>query len=534
VNFGRYFIIKEVGHGSMGVVYQARDPQIDRVVAIKVLRQDRTVNETFVKRFLKEAKVIGRLSHPGIVTIYDVGEEQGKVYIAMEFLEGCSLADILRDRRLKLDEVVEFGIQIAKALDYIHQRGIVHRDIKPSNIDVQPDGQIRITDFGIAHIDDSSTTLQTQIGDIMGTPAYMSPEQVLGKLVDGRSDIFSLGVTLYEMCTGKRPFGGDGGTLAKVFNDIIQSTPSEPCVAEALIPTELSGVIMMALQKEPNNRFQTGNELAEALKMSPIRKENDVAAKPAPLSVQNNKWSFGMLLWGSMIAILAIGVIYYAYRSNQNIQPKQTVSTEKAPSAEKPVVPPVPPPDARSTASIPSAVVPSEPEKPLVSAPSTEVRPGAFVPSVPSSEPEKPIVSVPPSDARPGAFVPPVVVPNSEPEKPSRKHTVAEPKTLPSSVYTQQPHAKQNVVKEKEVQPPAPDKSRPVQILTSLTVKSNPQGASVYIDGNLKGATPITLMLPVGTHKIMTSLQGYQEATRKIDVEETMEFPLVFNLKPVK
>ena len=175
----------------MGVVYQARDPQIDRVVAVKVLRQDRTSNEIFVKRFLKEAKVIGRLSHPNIVTIYDVGEEQGNIYIAMEFLEGVSLADLLHERRLTVDEVVEFGIEIAKTLGYAHGKGVVHRDIKPNNIIVQSDGRIRITDFGIAHIEDSSATLQTQAGEIMGTPAYMSPEQVFGQTIDGRSDISS-------------------------------------------------------------------------------------------------------------------------------------------------------------------------------------------------------------------------------------------------------------------------------------------------------------------------------------------------------
>ncbi|RNC67862.1 MAG: serine/threonine protein kinase [Desulfuromonadales bacterium] len=193
MNYGRYQIVKEVGRGSMGVVYEARDPNIDRVVALKVLRQDRITSETFVKRFLKEAKVVGRLSHPRIVTIYDVGEDQGTIYIAMEFLEGVPLSDLIRDKKLNADEVVELGTQIAATLEYAHQKGVIHRDVKPSNIVVRPDGQIKITDFGIAHIEDPSATLQTQAGEIMGTPAYMSPEQVQGHPVDCRSDLFSLG-----------------------------------------------------------------------------------------------------------------------------------------------------------------------------------------------------------------------------------------------------------------------------------------------------------------------------------------------------
>lgn len=208
MNYGRYQILKEVGHGSMGVVYQAHDPQIDRLVALKVLRRDRITGESYVKRFLKEARVIGRLSHPNIVTVYDVGQVREDIYIAMEFIEGSPLNEFVRESGLLLEKIIELGIQAAETLDYAHQKGVVHRDIKPSNIILQPHGIIKITDFGIAHLEDSSETLQTLEGEIMGTPAYMSPEQVLGKSVDGRTDIFSLGTVLYELATGRRPFGG--------------------------------------------------------------------------------------------------------------------------------------------------------------------------------------------------------------------------------------------------------------------------------------------------------------------------------------
>ncbi|MFA7062091.1 MAG: serine/threonine-protein kinase, partial [Pedobacter sp.] len=265
MNYGRYQIIREVGRGAMGVVYEARDPNIGRVVALKVLRQDRITTEKFVNRFLKEAKVVGRLSHPRIVTIYDVGEDQGTIYIAMEFLEGIPLSDLINNKRFDADEVIELGIKIASALEYAHQKGVVHRDIKPSNIIVSPDGQIKITDFGIAHIEDATATLQTQAGEIMGTPAYMSPEQVQGNPVDCRSDLFSLGIILYELSTGTRPFGGEGKGLATIFNEIMLVTPHEPHKESPPIPKGLSKIIMKALEKEPGKRFQSGMELANAL-----------------------------------------------------------------------------------------------------------------------------------------------------------------------------------------------------------------------------------------------------------------------------
>ena len=263
MKFGRYQIVKEIGRGSMGVVYQARDPHIERLVAVKVLRQDRVTSEDFVRRFLKEARVIGRLSHSNIVAIYDVGEEDDMVYIAMELLDGVSLFDVIKGKKLNAIEIVTLGIQLAETLDYAHQKGVVHRDIKPSNIIVEENGQIKITDFGIAHVEDPNATLQTQAGEIMGTPSYMSPEQVLSKPVDGRTDIFSLGVILYEMTAGRRPFGGDGKALMTVMNEVVELTPQEPTG----IPVGLSRAIMKALQKDPGKRFDTGKEFADALRV---------------------------------------------------------------------------------------------------------------------------------------------------------------------------------------------------------------------------------------------------------------------------
>ena len=194
MNYGRYEIQKELGKGAMGVVYQAHDPQIDRMVALKVLRQDRVTGEDFVRRFLQEAQAIGRLTHPNIVTVYDVGRDQDTIYIAMEFLDGQPLDEVFRKTPPDLQKIIEIGVKVARALDYSHRRGIIHRDIKPSNIMLTRDSQVKITDFGVARIEDPKTPQMTQSGEILGTPNYMSPEQVSGEPVDGRSDLYSLGI----------------------------------------------------------------------------------------------------------------------------------------------------------------------------------------------------------------------------------------------------------------------------------------------------------------------------------------------------
>ncbi|HOJ15229.1 MAG TPA: serine/threonine-protein kinase, partial [Deltaproteobacteria bacterium] len=168
MNYGRYEIIREIGRGSMGMVYLARDPQIGRDIALKVLRPDRVESEDFVRRFLREARAIGRMSHPNVVTVHDVGEDHGTVYIAMELLEGEPLNVYAAKRTLRLEDIAGIGAQIARCLDYAHGRGIVHRDVKPQNIIVSPDGTVKLTDFGIAHIEDPEAGSQTQAGEILG------------------------------------------------------------------------------------------------------------------------------------------------------------------------------------------------------------------------------------------------------------------------------------------------------------------------------------------------------------------------------
>ena len=322
MQYGRYRIIKELGKGNMGVVYQAHDPQIDRMIALKVLRPDRMTSEDFVARFLKEARAIGRLSHPQIVTVYDVGEDQGSIYIAMEYLKGEPLNEVMKSGRLTVAQSVDIVRQVAQALDYANQKGIVHRDIKPSNIIVNQDLEVKLTDFGIARIEDSATGYQTQAGEILGTPIYMSPEQVMGKTADGRSDLYSVGVLFYEMIVGRRPCKGDN--LAAIFHSITHDVPESPMTVDPFITRALSDLIMKCLEKAPEKRFQTGRQMVEALNQ---------ACGDAPKAIASGetrkKGGPAKALIFGLIAVLVLGLgaggYYFLGHRSSPSQTEQTV-----------------------------------------------------------------------------------------------------------------------------------------------------------------------------------------------------------------
>lgn len=262
--FGRYEILAELGRGAMGVVYKARDPKINRVVAVKTISlagQPPEEEQEYRERFYREAEAAGRLSHPGIVTIFDVGEEPEtrSPYIVMEFVGGQSLDKLLsrEKRKLPVETALQLTHELAEALDCAHGQGVVHRDLKPANILLTEDGHAKIADFGVAKLNLANHTLA---GRALGTPAYMSPEQLNGEIVDGRSDLFSLGVVLYTILTGYRPF--QGNSALTVSYKVVNRAPIPATVLETELPPELDYIISRAMAKDPAQRYQRGMEMA--------------------------------------------------------------------------------------------------------------------------------------------------------------------------------------------------------------------------------------------------------------------------------
>ncbi|MGB7597668.1 MAG: serine/threonine-protein kinase [Gallionella sp.] len=264
-NLGRYEVLGELGQGAMGVVYKAKDPLIDRVVAIKTINLSLAMDEKeeYEGRFYQEAKAAGRLNHPNIVTIYDVGKSGDVAYIAMELLEGRELRDIMNEGALlPIDQVLNIVAQVAQGLAYAHEHDIVHRDVKPSNIMVIRDGHVKITDFGIARM--ASSSVRTQTGMVLGSPKYMSPEQVMGKTIDQRSDIFSLGVMLYEMLTGQAPF--DGENVNAIMYQTLNAVPAPPSTINPAVPEMVNFIVAKALAKGLEDRYQNAKDFAVDLR----------------------------------------------------------------------------------------------------------------------------------------------------------------------------------------------------------------------------------------------------------------------------
>jgi serine/threonine protein kinase len=279
--FGRYEILDKLGEGAMGVVYRARDSSLGRVVALKMLSADLGAEEELHQRFQREAEAIGRLSHPNIVTVYDVGEAAGQLYMAMELLEGDDLRSLIEKRAaIPLADRVRILIQICTGLAYAHSRGVVHRDIKPANILVGSDGRAKILDFGLARVSARSTI--TRRGVILGTPDYMAPEQAMGKGVDRRSDVFSAGAVFYEFLTLEKPFKGK--TLHAVLYQIISDDPEPVLTVNPEVPVRLASIVHRMLRKDPDLRYGAMDEVAEDLSVihAALRSSGGRSALPGP------------------------------------------------------------------------------------------------------------------------------------------------------------------------------------------------------------------------------------------------------------
>jgi serine/threonine-protein kinase len=278
---GRYKIVGELGRGAMGIVYKAEDPALNRTVALKtiILSDDAPGRAEYQQRFFVEAKAAGRLTHPHIVTIYDFGEEEDIAYLAMELLDGTELRDRMQAGGVPLVEAVDIAQQVAEGLGFAHEHGVVHRDIKPANIMLMARGQVKIMDFGIARM--RTSDFKTSTGVVLGTPKYMSPEQVAGSPLDHRSDIFSLGIVLWEMLTRTTLFSGDD--QAQIMHKIANAEHVLPSRLNRDVPSMLDFVVTRALKKDPAVRYQDAFELAADLRtaLAELRGRERAAAKSA-------------------------------------------------------------------------------------------------------------------------------------------------------------------------------------------------------------------------------------------------------------
>src|SRR4029453_17515444 len=315
---GHYRIESKLGEGGMGVVYKVRDTRLERSVAIKGLPPEKVADPGRKQRFIQEARAASALNHPNIITIHDINSESGVDFMVMEYVEGQTLSELIPSKGMRAAQALKYAVQMADALAKAHTAGIVHRDLKPSNVMIPEEGRVKILDFGIAKLTEAAesspdaptvTARQlTEEGAVVGTTAYMSPEQAEGSRLDGRSDVFSFGSVLYEMVTGQRPFGGN--SRLSVLSKILNEDPKPPSQQTPAIPPELDKIVLRCLRKDPARRYQTMADLKVALEdvdeesvgyraaKAPEGSSLQAAPVPAP--------SWRRWLWAALLPVLLV------------------------------------------------------------------------------------------------------------------------------------------------------------------------------------------------------------------------------------
>jgi len=528
-NIGRYRILGEVGRGAMGIVYKAQDPAIGRTIAIKSIRlldlTDEDERERLRERLFREAQSAGILSHPGIVTIYDIAEENGMAYIFMEFVNGPPLEKMLRvEQTPDKETLLSIFRQTAAALDYAHRKGIVHRDIKPANIMIHEDGTAKITDFGVAKIVSQQMTLA---GTMMGTPSYMPPEQVQGASVNGRADQFSLAVIAYEVLTGEKPFVAE--YLPTLLYKIVREEPLAPQRINPTLHSQVETVLRRGLAKNADDRYETCVDFINALSTALTASKGWT---PLPRGASQN-----MPTVGSQEGLETIDDRGAA--STTNPPPLPAGASRDiliAPSLPiEPIARRMPPAEASHTArnlllsalvvalviagsflviqkftAIPKPVVAQDlPQQtaqgttPDTSQPPAQQAQPEPTPPPPDQQaappPPEPDTSKPPADA-------------SEPPKETAPQTQEEPRMVPAKPAPAQPT---------QVKPTpviSRPKSAPASVDATFQLTTSPPGAEAIFDYGAKCTTPCTMTLAAGRHTFVVQKAGYREARKIIDV----------------
>ena len=527
-SIGRYEVTGTLGFGAMGAVYQAFDPIIKRALAIKTIRLDiprqSPQHAVFIERFYQEARISGTLSHPNIVTLFDIGEEKGVPFLAMEFVEGQTLSELLdQGVRFEPERVVALVSQVASALDYAHSQGVIHRDIKPSNLIVQEGDKVKVSDFGIAKLVDQEIT---QTGALLGTPSYMSPEQAMGEPLDGRSDIFSLGVCAFEMLSGEQPFPGNNVT--SILYRLVHVDPVEPANLEmsGVVPHRWREVFHKVLAKKPDGRHQKATEFVQALEAC-----------------------LGALSEGPGEETVAMAT------------PDEPTVTLQTPRPES-VTPPTGPASSDSTPSEETLVLETSPETEGPESPAAGTTPGGDV-TVEAAAPEPTAIMAaggPPStpteimsatagkmplaptaivdSTSAAATLPPESAPAAGEGKPPAQRRRPLPVNwllggaaglfvvavalviwmLSSRGGGQGPSADVLPMSTPVTEAPA------LPTTGTLVVESEPAGAEITVDGEPRGETPLALEeLPFGDHEVRLALQGYDAESH--DVSLSAESP---------
>jgi serine/threonine protein kinase len=564
----RYEITGELGKGAMGRVYKAVDPTIGRTVALKTMRLDVHGLETdeMLRRFKNEARLAGVLNHGNIVTIYDAGEQDGLFYIAMEYIEGVTLHSVLNQRKtLPPEDIINISKQICAGLDHAHHHGVIHRDVKPANIMLEPDGTAKIMDFGIA----KSGGGLTSTGQVLGTPNYMAPEQVRGHALDGRTDLFSFGVMLYEMTTGEKPFAGTNVTT--IIYKIIHENPVPPRELDVTIHPGLDKVIMKALSKKPEERYQTGAELARELQSykslgantdstqeipssafpaatgaapAPAKSSPKVDAAAAsassaksvvkprkmqPPPIGKKIW-IGVSVFVALVALASVGVWRRVTSYDRPVTPAIVITTpapvEKAaePSPENPVVSEPPATSKKTEAAVPVVPKPTAPKK-IVAAtsgqpPSTNASGTGDLKLF--SNPDGAAIEI---DGR---------------TDPSMKTPYFANRLAPG------PHEitfiKTGFIDEKRSVAVAAGKTafvgvtlnRAAVATSEVTFNSDPGGAEILVDGKGIGkVTPAQAVIVAGAHQFVFRKPGYEDATIAVTLLAGQPFATSNVLKPL-